>query len=509
MSTAQARRKRAPHPNVGLTPDAIAKDATAAFDELCASFLKQGTPVDFDFRAHCLRWTARGDHLTHRLHRYPARLTPYIPLFFLGVEGVAVDGGRLLDPFAGCGTVLVEAPVHPVHAMRPSGFEINPLARLIAKVKTTALDRRAVLDAWERIVTRHNADRSRAGLARFPNKRHWFTNAVEARLARVLRAMEGLRDPDLLDFFLVSASAVVRQVSLADPSVAVPVRIDPSRFTDVAVRRRASASLTARKHADVLALLDETVRSNLLRLRAWVDVARVQSNAPAIVGADARTFKTSRYLGQGDLETRATGTLTGVDLVLTSPPYANAQRYTRSLRLEQFVLGFTETAQDEGALDRLQVGTERVPFADWEAMAEATSSPTANAAIAGVRKKDNFRAAIVGRYVRDMTKVIENCFAALNPGGHAVFVIGNNCVRGVQLDNAMILSELGEGAGFSQRLRVRNRIPSRGLLTKRHPTAGVITHEHVVVLRKPGRASSGKDVGNVSRKGHEHVQRCD
>jgi hypothetical protein len=37
-------------------------------------------------------------------------------------------------------------------------------------------------------------------------------------------------------------------------------------------------------------------------------------------------------------------------------------------------------------------------------------------------------------------------------------------------------------------LRIRNRIPSRGLLTKRHPTAGVITHEHVIVLRKPPNA---------------------
>lgn len=507
MSITHPRRKRAPHPNVGLTSASIARDATEAFDELCASFVKGGAPVDFDFREHCLRWTSRGDHLTHRLHRYPARLTPYIPLFFLGVESVAVEGGRLLDPFAGCGTVLVEAPVHPVHAMKPTGFEINPLARLIAKVKTTSLDRRAVLDAWDRIVGRHDDDRSRVGLPRFPNKRHWFTSVVEARLARVLRAMEGLRDPDLRDFFLVAASAVVRQVSLADPGVAVPVRLDPLRFTDESVRRRARASLNARKHADVLALLDHAVRSNLQRLRAWAEVARVQSDAPAIVGADARTFKTAPYLGEGRLATRTTGTLSGVDLVLTSPPYANAQRYTRSLRLEQFVLGFTETGKDEGALDRLQVGTERVPFSDWDAMAAATSSATANDAIKLVRERDKFRAAIVGRYVRDMTKVIDNCYAALKCGGHAVFVIGNNCVRGVQLDNALIFSELGERAGFSPRLHVRNRIPSRGLLTKRHPTAGVITHEHVVVLRKPVRPPSGKDLS--TRKEHDHVQRRD
>jgi hypothetical protein len=53
------------------------------------------------------------------------------------------------------------------------------------------------------------------------------------------------------------------------------------------------------------------------------------------------------------------------------------------------------------------------------------------------------------------------------------------------VDNAQILADIGTKLGFLQVLRVRNRIPSRGLLTKRHPTAGVITHEHVLVLRKP------------------------
>lgn len=507
MAKEDGSRKRAPHVHVGLEPEAIALAATAAFDDLCERFLRNGTPVDFDFREHCLRWTVRGDHLTHRLHRYPARLTPYIPLFFLSVRGVAVEQGQLLDPFAGCGTVLVEAPVHPVHAMRPAGLEINPLARLIAKVKTTPLERRAVLDAWERVVKRHGDDRSRAGLPMFPNKRHWFTKGVELRLARVLRAMDALRDRDLRDFFLVAASAVVRQVSLADPGVAVPVRIDPSRFSDDKVRRQAQTSLDARKKADVISLVDDAVRGNLLRLLAWGDVARIECNGPAIVGADARTFETARYLGSGALEASGPGRVSGVDLVLTSPPYANAQRYTRSLRLEQFVLGFTAGSKEEAALDRLQVGTERVPFPDWAAMSEPTTSPTANTAIELVRVQDRFRAAIIGRYVRDMTVVIENCFQVLNPGGHAVFVIGNNCVRGVELDNATILAELGEKAGFAQRLRVRNRIPSRGLLTKRHPTAGVITHEHVVVLRKPAGPFSKRGKANLGKRGHDDVQR--
>jgi hypothetical protein len=477
-----------PKPRVVLDPEEIADRATLAYQGLCRRFDEDGSPINFDFRQHCLDWTSRGDHYTHRLHRYPARLTPYIPLFFLGVRGVAVSGGRLLDPFAGCGTVLVEAPVHPSHPMHPVGFEINPLARLIAKVKTTPLERPSVAKAWERILARYAEDRSQAGLPSFPNKRHWFTPVVERRLARALRALDGLKDTDLRDFFLVALSSIVRHVSLADPSVSVPVRIDPTRFHNKVVRAQLRANFRTRETADVIGCLDAAVRNNFSRLESWSQTASMRI-VGAIVGADARTFRTSTYLGRGALDFGSGGSdLPRVDLVLTSPPYANAQRYTRSLRLELFVLGFTAGQDDECALDVLQVGTERVRHKDWGHFAGPTGSSKADVAIQTIQRKDKHRAAIIGKYVRDMAIVIKNCHDALLPGGHTVFVIGNNSVRGTVVDNASILVELGTQSGLIPALVVRNKIPSRGLLTKRHPTAGVITHEHVIVMRKPKHA---------------------
>lgn len=396
-----------------------------------------------------------------------------------------------MDPFAGCGTVLVEAPVHPSHPMRPVGFEINPLARLIAKVKTTPLDRRAVQDAWRRLLGRYHRDSSRAGLSGFPNKRHWFTERVERRLARACRVVDALRDGDVRDFFTVALSSLVRDVSLADPSVSVPVLLDPSRYHDPAVRRRVQLAVQRKRDADVVGLLEKTVWKNLARIEAWSNsLAFPVRNA--IRGGDARTLATSAYLGRGRVGPATNGTLAGVDLVLTSPPYANAQRYTRSLRLELFVLGYTSDSREERDLDRLQVGTERVPESEWEQMLMPTASPTGNRAISRVRRVDSYRAAVVGKYVRDMEAVVRRCSCALRPGGHAVFVVGNNCVRGGVLDNAGIMSELCRSAGLAKVLHLRNRIPNRGLLTKRHPTAGLITHEHVLMFRKPLASSRGE-----------------
>jgi hypothetical protein len=286
----------------------------------------------------------------------------------------------------------------------------------------------------------------------------------------------------LRDFFLVAVSSVVRQVALADPRISVPVILEPRNFSDVNERRAIRADLARRRDADPFALMGRAVNSNLRRLEVWASACQ---GSAQVVGKDARTFAKAAYLGAGDLADDANGRIDEIDLVLTSPPYANAQRYTRSLRLELFVLGFTASSTEECALDSSHIGTERIPKREFEQYFTPSTSQAADLVIQSVRKDDPYRAAIVGKYVQDMERVLSNCYNALKPGRHAVLVTGNNTVRGRTVDNAAILTELAMSTGFERIVHIRNRIPSRGLLTKRHHTAGVITHEHVLVLKKP------------------------
>lgn len=473
-----------PNFSTALNPAEIADRAGSEFSDLIARFHRTDRPVDFDFRAACKSWTVRGDSYTHRVHRYPARLTPYIPLFFLSVPGIGKSRGRLLDPFAGCGTVLVEGPVHPIHPMHASGLEINPLARVIARVKTSDMGIDAIDDSWRRLKARFARDRSRTGLANFPNKDLWFSHLVENRLARAARSIEAVRNDDAYDFFLIALSSVVRRVALADPGVSVPVRLNPERYENARIRRDVKADIRYRETADVFALFESAVKDNLRRLRSWQGDRQKGCDAD-ICGSDARTFEEIAVGRRGELVHPHGPLLTGFDLIMTSPPYANAQRYTRSLRLELFALGFTKSAEEEGDLDREQVGTERVSIATENSVRETVVSAVARRAIDRISKRDEYRGLIAANYVVNMEKVIENCRNALKPGGHAVFVIGNNRISGVLLNNAAILRDIGLTKGFREIVHIRNRIPSRGLITKRHETAGVITHEHIVVLQKP------------------------
>lgn len=80
--------------------------------------------------------TDRDDDTTrshvHGFHSYPARMHPVTAQRL--AAAFVPKGGRVLDPFCGSGTVLVEAMIL---GMKPTGLDLNPLAVRLAKLKTT------------------------------------------------------------------------------------------------------------------------------------------------------------------------------------------------------------------------------------------------------------------------------------------------------------------------------------------------------------------------------------
>ncbi|MBI5408495.1 MAG: DNA adenine methylase [Nitrospirae bacterium] len=68
---------------------------------------------------------------THSVHPYPAMMIPQVAgrLFDIYAKSDAV----VLDPFAGSGSVLLEAFIRGYDSY---GIDINPLSLLISKVKT-------------------------------------------------------------------------------------------------------------------------------------------------------------------------------------------------------------------------------------------------------------------------------------------------------------------------------------------------------------------------------------
>ena len=93
--------------------------------------------IDWTFKS------AKTTHLSHGFHPYPSRMVPAIAATLLKLYNP--EKNIVLDPFCGSGGVLVESILHGSPSI---GIDINPLACLLAKVKTTPLNPIDLYQKW-------------------------------------------------------------------------------------------------------------------------------------------------------------------------------------------------------------------------------------------------------------------------------------------------------------------------------------------------------------------------
>ncbi|WP_264808821.1 site-specific DNA-methyltransferase, partial [Acetobacter orleanensis] len=91
-----------------------------------------------DFLQWLNEWTFKNRRdliLTHDIHKYPAMFIPEVVEKIINLYTEA--GDTVLDIFSGSGTTLLESMIL---GRKSIGIELNPLAFLISKVKTTPID---------------------------------------------------------------------------------------------------------------------------------------------------------------------------------------------------------------------------------------------------------------------------------------------------------------------------------------------------------------------------------
>ena len=448
-----------------VATDRLTRPFGEVYDDWMRRYAAEG-PVLVNFRS-LVGSNSGVDRYTHLLHPYPAKLLLNIPLFFLNCEQLGT-GGRLLDPFCGTGTVLLEGLIAGREII---GCDSNPLARLITSAKTTFVPRSEVEHALDEL-KKAIPTRGRAAPTGTVRLERWFTPKACMALSRLTRGIGRLAPSTATTFLTACASATIGRLSLTDPRISVPVQLDPSRpgLTD-AQRADRVAWLASRQRADAFAVFERTVFDNLARM----DRLRTQLGpwpAPRIL-ADARAASSEGL----------------VDLVITSPPYASAQKYIRASSLSLQWLGLAPNGLRH--LERRNIGCEHWGKDDLSGPLEDIV-PSAREVLAKVGEINPLRRHIAAQFLRDMADSIREIARTVRHGGYMVLVIGNNVVAGHPFDSRTYLSDIAAGCGFRLELELIDPIRSRGLMTKRAGTAGPIAHEWILVFRRV--ASEPSDV---------------
>ncbi|WP_426343936.1 hypothetical protein ACN9MU_00045 [Pseudoduganella sp. R-32] len=391
------------------------------------------------------------------IHPFPARMAPELALASLASLPA---GSVVLDPMSGSGTVMRQAAEL---GLKPIGFDMDPLAVLMARAWTTRVDDALVEQVGQQIIDQ--ARLMKAKDVRLP----WIDKSEETK--EFVKYWFGLRQrTPLRKLAHVLSEYSSLDLPAENHAAADLVRIALSRI--IVTKEQAASLARDTSHSRPHKVADESnydVFDGLARSLKQVR-KRMLENPPAgrasVELGDARALS-----GLADAS---------VDAVLTSPPYLNAIDYLRGHRMSLVWLG--HPVEKLRNIRSNSIGAERAPDrpgrneqldAIRTAMCDVTSLPP------------RFRP-MIDRYSQDLYQMLSEISRVTRPGGIATFVVGNSCLKGTFVQNsagvAMAASILGfrEINSYERDLPAGSRylpVTQEGALGKRMRTETILTFE--------------------------------
>ena len=394
----------------------------------------------------------------HRIHSYPARFPAFITtkaLCYAEQRGVRVK--VVADVFCGCGTTAVEAKRSGKNFW---GCDINPVATLIAQVKTHHYRDTVLVRYFEAIQDEFRHTKvSRKEQAQVNDRiQYWFNKRNINDLLRLNKAIQR-RVPASSPhqkFFLCGFSNILKPTS-----------------------RWLTKSIKSQQDPDKLPRGVMDAFENQFALMRHAN----QGNRFPCTTGQKTCIRTCDFLAPTEPDSRA-------DLIVTSPPYVTSYDYAEIHQLSILWLGYASDYRD---LRENMLGNQR-GVESPDAVSISTLGPIGEKTYQSLLKKDQNKARSVARYFLDMNEAVGKCERMLNSGGMAVFVIGNTQYKGVRIDNREHLKHCMEHAGFidvnaiSRRISRKTIPPHRdacGRFTRNTAARKVYGEEFVVIGRKP------------------------
>ena len=367
---------------------------------------------------------ARLAHPLYALHPFAARFPYGLPGYF--IDALTERGDTVLDPMCGSGITLLEGWAAGRSVI---GVDLDPLARRQAKARTTALDGTDVREAGQAAHRRAGEFVEGLGSRRDPLETvkedmdsatrefldYWFFPETQRELACLTLAIRDEPDPDLRNLLEVIFSSTI-----------VTKSGGVSRARDLAHTRPHRVS-------------DKVPRSAIQLFGNLVGRA-----ADAYAGVD-RNAVGDRQIVDGDARALPLPDCS-VDLIVTSPPYANALDYMRAHKFSLAWLG--DPIPSLTKLRREYIGSESA--GSHVTTAAAGQLPdSVEAVVQRVGEADAAKSRVLRRYFCDMSASISEMHRVLRPGSVTIIVVGASTMRGILVPTHECLANLSTATGFS------------------------------------------------------------
>ncbi len=348
----------------------------------------------------------------HKIHAYPAKF----PAFLVG-RAIEYSNSKckahkidtIGDIFCGCGTTALESSLNNVDFV---GFDINPVATLIARVKSKRYDIKKLKRIFEDILSQYSKQNTITPNRIYFNERinYWFEEPQIRKLYRLLNSINSIPSQKYREFFLVAFSNILKPTSRWLTKSIKP-QIDPDKVS-----------------SDVIEAFCKQVNFMLKASAELVKNYSINKRKPV-----------SKIENKNFLKTKSKNC---VDLIITSPPYVTSYEYADLHQLSSLWLGFTSDYRDlrKGSIGSIHNITEKEKGNELNNVGKGI--------ISELNQYDRKRSKSVSKYFVDLSTSIKRSYEFLRPGGRVVFVIGNTQYKGVEVNNAAYLLECLNQNGF-------------------------------------------------------------
>jgi len=401
-------------------------------------------------------WDFRGEDTksyTHGLHNYPAMFIPQLSRRI--IQNCSQIGDTICDIFCGSGTALVESRLLGRNAY---GIELNPLATLLAKVKTTPIKPKTLEKDYISLVSNiNNYKPKKEDLPKFFNIDFWFKESVIYKLTIIKKCINNIKNKDARDFFLVTFSETVRFSSNTRNGEFKLFRMPKEKLKDF--------------NPDVIAIFKKRAENNIERMKEYYNDVDTSTWAKIIQGDSTKKYEI------GD---------ESIDCILTSPPYGDSRTTVAYGQFSRLSLQWLDMVQD----NELQIDRQLIGGIVDSKIENNLNSKSLTKTLGLIAEKDSKRAKEVLAFYIDLNKAMAQAYRILKKYKYFCVVIGNRTVKKVKLPTDFIVSDLGEHLGFHTVDIIVRNIPNKRMPLKNSPTniAGELEKtmhkESIVILQK-------------------------
>jgi len=385
------------------------------------------------------------------IHKYPATMPPQIGIALL--KELNITQGKLLDPYCGSGSSFASALECGLTEMY--GFDINPLAVLISRVKFTKIGLDALQITKQQL--REKIDeylKKENFLEKFPlpkitNINFWFSQEVINKLNLLRYFINQIADKNLYNFFLIPFSETVRECSYT---------------------RNNEFKLYKMKEKDILSFNPDVLGVYLKKLQDVIEIY-ITAYFPKLTPKTKVTINYSQFNDAED----------SFDLVLTSPPYGDSRT---TVAYGQF-----------STLANEWIGIDYARKVDKMLMGGSQTKSLYNQGlitdyIQAIAANNEKRALEVSAFYLDLEKSIHQVAKSVKKGGKIIYIVGNRTVKNIQLPTDQFIAEKFEQNGFRHLITYERLLSNKAMPSKNSPTnesgntVNTMLYEYIVISEK-------------------------